>query len=236
MADNATAHAAVDYEREVANTIPMHAVLLEQAVDVALAAVPTPRRWLDTGCGPGRLAALALRRAPEVTFFLADPSEAMLALARAHNPALPVERFLALPSQALPDFEPFDVITAVQCHHYDPDPAGREEAVRRCRALLRPGGALVVFENVHAETEEGHALQRRRWAAWMRGRGRDEAAIEAQLGREGTKFFPIRPSDHLALFARAGFAPVELVWRAYGQAGFVAIAPSGRVAAGGADG
>jgi tRNA (cmo5U34)-methyltransferase len=225
MVDNASAHASADYEREVVSTIPFHAILLEQAVDVALAAVPAPRRWLDSGCGPGRLAGIALARAPGATFCLADPSAGMLALARAHNPTLAADRFFLAASHELPEVEPFDVITAVQCHHYYPDSSGREEAVRRCRALLRPGGALVVFENVRSETEEGHALQRRRWAAWQRGRGREEAVVDAQLAREGTRFFPIRPSDHQALLARAGFAPVELVWRAYGQAGFLAMVP-----------
>jgi tRNA (cmo5U34)-methyltransferase len=225
MADNASAHAAADYEREVKNTIPFHAALLEQAVDVALAAVSAPRRWLDTGCGPGRLAGIALGRAPAATLCLADPSEAMLALARAHNPTLPPESFLHAASHDLPAVEPFDVITAVQCHHYYADPSDRVAAVRRCRALLRPGGALVVFENVRAETEAGHALQRRRWAAWQRGQGREVAVVEAQLAREGTSFFPIRPSDHQALLSQAGFAPIELVWRAYGQAGFLAMVP-----------
>src|SRR5690348_7405863 len=106
MGDNTTAHASADYEREVANTIPFHAVLLEQAVDVALAAVPAPHRWLDTGCGPGRLTGLARQRAPEASFFLADPSEAMLTLARAHNPALSADRFLPVPSHELPEVEP----------------------------------------------------------------------------------------------------------------------------------
>ena len=132
-----------------------------------------------------------------------------------------------MPSHALPDLEPFDVITAVQCHHYYPDPDGRVEAIRRCRALLRPGGALVVFENVRAETDAGPRTSE----SWKVGsvaaksRGRDDAAVEAQLAREGTKLFPIRPSEHLTLLARAGFEPVEMVWRAYAQAGFLAVLP-----------
>jgi hypothetical protein len=48
--------------------------------------------------------------------------------------------------------------------------------------------------------------------------------VQAQLAREGTRFFPVRPSEHLTLLSRVGFAPVELVWRAYGQAGFLAVA------------
>jgi hypothetical protein len=59
MADNSTPHAARDYEADVRRTIPLHAELLRQAIDVAFAAVPNPARWLDTGCGPGRLVEIA---------------------------------------------------------------------------------------------------------------------------------------------------------------------------------
>lgn len=225
MGDNTTAHAAADYEREVQNIIPFHADLLEEVIAAALAAVPAPRRWLDTGCGPGRLVEIARARAPEASFFLADPSGAMLALARARHADLPADRFLAAPSHALPGGEPFDVITAVLCHHYYAAESDRLAALRRCRAALRPGGVLVTVENVRAETEAGHALQRRRWEAWQRGRGRSEAAIAAHLAREGTQFFPLRASALGAAIEAAGFAPVEMIWRTYAQAGFLALAP-----------
>lgn len=226
MSDNSTAHSASDYEREVRVTVPHHAMILDQAIETAFALIPNPTRWLDTGCGPGRLASLARKLDPETRFVLADPSPAMLDLARQHNPGLPAEAFVDAGSDALPELAPFEVITAVQCHHYYAEPEGRERALRRCRALLAPGGALVIFENVRAETELGHALQRRRWAAWQRAQGRDQATVEMQVGREGTKFFPIKVSEHLALLARLDFAAVELIYRAYGQAGFLAIAPS----------
>lgn len=216
--DNATAHKAADYEAEVQKTIPFHDEILRTAVDVVLA-VGAPKRWLDTGCGPGKLVELARARAAGTELWLADPSEAMLAIARARHGDLPAERFVGKASQELPDVGPFDAITAVQCHHYG-DADARFRAVTRCRELLAPGGVLVVFENVRAETDEGHALQRKRWADFQRRAGRDEATIEKQLAREGKSFFPIRVSEHLALFSRAGFARVELVWRAYGQAGF----------------
>jgi len=224
MADNATAHHSSVYEDEVRHTIPFHAELLQQAAGVAVAAVAEPARWLDTGCGPGRLVGIARALAPRAAFYLADPAASMLALARTHNPDLPEDRFIQAPSEDLPDLAPFDVITAVQCHHYH-DVAGRERAVRRCRALLAPGGALVVFENVRAASALGHEVQRRRWAAWMREQGRDEAAVVAHQAREGTKFFPLPVSEHVALLERAGFGPVEVIWRAYGQAGLLALVP-----------
>ncbi len=224
--DNSSAHTAAEYEVEVQKTIPFHAEMLALALELGFAARPSAKRWLDTGAGPGALGARVLERARrrvsevEIELTIADPSEAMLEIARAR---LPSARALRCTSQELPDdLPPFDVITAVQCHHYG-DMEARLLAVTRCRDLLVSGGALVVFENVRAESDAGHALQRARWAAWQRAQGRDEATVEKLLAREGTQFFPIRVSQHLGLFAHLGFTTVELVFRAYGQAGFVAI-------------
>ncbi len=216
VTDNATAHKAADYEAEVGRTIPFNAEILRTAIDVALAVVPAPKTWLDTGCGPGTLVELAKARAPKCEFWLADPSDAMLAIARARHAGA---HFFGVTTQDLPDAGPFDVITAIQCHHYG-DVDARMRALARCRELLAPGGVFVTFENVRAESDEGQAVQRKRWADFMRAAGRDEATVEKALAREGTAFFPIRVSEHLALFARAGFSRVEIVWRAYGQAGF----------------
>lgn len=218
--DNASAHKAAEYEVEVRKTIPFHAEMLALAVEVGFAVRPAAKRWLDTGAGPGALGARVIERAPAIELTIADPSEAMLEIARAR---LPKARVLQCTSQELPaDLAPLDVITAVQCHHYG-DMEARMLAVSRCHELLAEGGALVVFENVRAESDAGHALQRARWAAWQRAQGRDDATVEKHLAREGAQFFPIRVSQHLGLFAHLGFATVELVFRAYGQAGFLAV-------------
>ena len=179
-----------------------------------------PGTWLDTGSGPGELVMKASKVSPNTRFLVADPSNAMLDVARARL-ALPQDRFSQVGSADLPDLGPLDVVTAVQCHHYG-DMAARERAVTRCRELLAPGGVLVVFENVRAETDEGHRAQRARWATWLLAHGRDAATVELQLAREGTAFFPVRVSEHQALLRKVGFDVVELVWRAYGQAGFLA--------------
>lgn len=210
--DNTTAHKASDYAREVARTIPFHSEILAQAIDVGLVVRPDAKRWLDTGCGPGTLAEMLKERAPQLEIVIADPSEAMLALANHPKKILST-------SQDLPDIGPFDVITAVQCHHY----GGREAAAKRCFELLGKGGVYVTFENVRAETDEGHAIQRARWAAWQRVQGRDAATVEKHLAREGTQFFPIRPSEHLELLRMTGFRTIELFFRAYGQAGLYAV-------------
>src|SRR5579864_1430186 len=115
--DNTTPHAAADYEREITRTVPFHAEILAQAIEATLVARPSPGRWLDTGCGPGKLAELARARCG-AKFTLADPSREMLDIARAKHGDMPAERFLHVASHELPDVAPFDAITAVQCHHY----------------------------------------------------------------------------------------------------------------------
>jgi tRNA (cmo5U34)-methyltransferase len=218
VSDNTTAHKADEYEAEVHKTIPFHDEILKTAIDVVLASKPELKRWLDTGCGPGKLVEIAKARAPNVEYVLADPSAAMIAIAKARHAGL--EGFTCA-SADLPEMKPFDAITAVLCHHYL-DAEGRARSVERCRDRLAPGGVLVVFENVRAESDFGHAVQRKRWGDYQRSQGRDDAGVAQQQAREGTAFFPIRVSEHLALFARLGFENVEIVWRAYGQAGFSA--------------
>jgi tRNA (cmo5U34)-methyltransferase len=220
--DNTTSHRAVDYEAEVVRTIPFHGEILDQAIDAALSVQARPARWVDTGCGPGRLVEKA-RAVCAAEFSLADPSPAMLAIARARHPDIPAARCYEARSDGLPDAGPFDVITAIQCHHYYDDEAGRARALARCFALLAPGGVFVTFENVRAATPEGEAIARTRWRAWLLRQGRSEQAAEAQLAREGTHFFPIRVDRHELLLRSAGFATIELIWRAYGQAGFLCV-------------
>ena len=218
---------AEDYESEVRLTIPLHAELLTLAINAVLAAAPSASPWLDTGCGPGRLAQLARARAPSAALFLADPSPAMLALARARHADLPPERFMPCASDALPEgAPPFAAITALQCHHYYPDAAGRARALARCFARLAPGGLLFTSENVRADSERGQAQQRARWAAWLAAQGRAPGEVAAQLAREGTAFFPLRVGELAALLRGAGFEDVELVWRSHGQAAFVAFRPA----------
>lgn len=222
MSDNTTAYAAKDYEYEVRRTIPFHSVILDLAIEVARTIQPNPKRWLDTGCGPGRLVERARAKCINTDFILADPSDGMLNIAREVHHDLNESNFIAASSQSLPELEPFDVITAIQCHHYG-DHTARKQALIRCRDLLTRKGVLIVFENVYAKTEQGHEWQRARWVQWQEQAGREHAKIEEALIREGTKFFPIRVSEHFALFETIGFKPVELIWRAYGQAGFLAV-------------
>ncbi|MBN1961866.1 MAG: DJ-1/PfpI family protein [Deltaproteobacteria bacterium] len=180
--DNDSAHAAKSYEQEIIRTIPFHAELYNQAIDLVKAIKPTPRRWLDTGCGPGIFVEQTMQTFAATEYVLADPSVAMLNLARERFTAHANISFVNAGSCDLPRLESFDVITAILCHHYG-SIDDRKKCLNRCRELIGLGGILLVFENVRAETDNGNKIQRQRWGAWQRDHGRAPAAVEKTLNQ-----------------------------------------------------
>jgi tRNA (cmo5U34)-methyltransferase len=222
--DNTTPHRAEEYDAKVRQTIPEYDAIHRDAIDLVRTVRPDVSLWLDTGCGTGHLAELAVPAFPKCSFLLADPSEAMLALARKklarHWDRV---RFLdpADTSAVSMDRAP-DVITAIQSHHYL-DRQGRQRATAHCYDLLGPGGLYVTFENTSPETGEGIRLGLERWKRFLVDSGRSVAEAESHAKRFGTEYFPIMVEEHLALLRGAGFRVVELFRFSYMQAGFYAI-------------
>ena len=73
--------------------------------------------WLDTGCGTGTLARRVMEERSDVKFTLCDPSEKMLTEAKGKLADSDI-RFFNISSQQLTFESEFDVVTAVQSHHY----------------------------------------------------------------------------------------------------------------------
>ena len=110
---------------------------------IAALALRPGERVVDVGSGPGLLAAeLAEVVGPEGAVHGVDPSESMLALARARE--VRGAEFHAAGALALPfDNDSFDAAVATQVYEYVDDmPAALAEAHR----VLRPGGRLLVLD------------------------------------------------------------------------------------------
>ena len=84
----------------------------------------------------------------------------------------------------------FDVVTAVQCHHYL-HPEERRAAVTKCYNALRNGGVFVAFENIKMTTDESEKIALQRWAKYQADHGLSEVEIGEHLGRRGVNMFPI---------------------------------------------
>ncbi len=116
--------------------MPEPRIVLDEQLDYLAGTLPAaPARLLDAGCGRGHLAAALQHRGYDVTAIDSD-AESVVAAQAGGVPALHAD---------ITDYadDPFDaVIFSLSLHHVDPVDA----AIARARALLRPGGLLVLDE------------------------------------------------------------------------------------------
>ena len=220
MTDNKSAFAVNRYDENVRKVIPFYDEIYEQIFSVIQAHCGSkPLAVLDTGCGTGTLALRALSENDSIRFTLADPSTQMLEQARAKLGDKVT--YVNCGSHELEFKDKFDVVTAIQSHHYY-DRDGREQAVKHCFDALKEGGVFVTFENIRMSTEASDAIGLKRWENFL-SKSFDEDEVKRHIDRRGVEVFPIAIEEHLELLKKCGFASVNILWQSYLQAGFWAV-------------
>jgi ubiquinone/menaquinone biosynthesis C-methylase UbiE len=114
---------------------------------------------LDLGCGTGNLASRLAARGQRVTGV--DLSPEMLDIARQKTPSGATLRWVQAGAVELVDCFPpasFDTIASVLMFS-ELSAAERAESLRQCHRLLRPGGQLLIADEVRAPTLARRALQ-----------------------------------------------------------------------------
>lgn len=212
-ADNASSHNASEYDRNIRLTIPHYDDIQNEILDFVKVQCPHPAAWLDTGCGTGSFVRKAHGRFPKTVFCVADPSDGMIRVAA---DTLRECRYSVLGGCGTGDLPAvtnrrFDVITAIQCHHYL-SREGRREAVRACYSLLNDRGFLIMSENIRPFSEEGITRSLASWGAFQRNAGRSEGDVRNHLARFDQEYFPVTVTEHLQNFRDAGFTVAEILW------------------------
>ncbi len=223
--DNKTPHKSSEYDIKVKKTIPFYECFHQQTVDLIKTVNPSVKKWLDTGCGTGLFIKRALPLFKDCTFILVDPSDEMLTIARKRlNGYKNIEYIDPVRTEniKLEGKKEFDVITAIQVHHYL-NRKDRIRATRNCYKLLKDDGIYVTFENIKSENDEMIYFQLERWMNFQLIEGRSEEEVSEHKKRFNLKYFPIKVSEHLKLLNSTGFRIVEIFWLSYLQAGFFCI-------------
>lgn len=222
MPDNKSTFAVNQYDENVRKVIPLYDEIYEQIFSVIKEYYSgKPLAVLDTSCGTGHFGEMALKRLNLSELVLCDPSEKMLADTREKLKNQACE-FRCVGSEKL-DFENrFDVVTAIQSHHYF-DRATRETAVKNCFKALKPGGIFICFENTAPFSERGKDLLLKRVEVFGLAAGRTPEEVKSHSARYNREYFPITVKEHLELLEKTGFSVTELVWHSYMQSGFYAI-------------
>ena len=218
MNDNRSAYNSDIYDEHIVNVLPYYKEYHDQVIDLVRTMGIENPVWLDTGCGTGTLAQKALKVMPKIQFVLCDPSENMLDLAKDKLEGKSIG-YHNIPSDRLGFDSEFDVVTAIQSHHYF-DENNREIAVRNCYRALKKSGIFITFENIRMSTDESDRIALKRWVAFLKEHGNSEEDVKIHLVRRGTQVFPITIEKHLQLLKKCGFSSVDLLWSSYLQAGF----------------
>ena len=220
--DNKSAFCAEIYDNKIRKVIPFYDVIYDQITDLIRTYFGDRSiSLLDTGCGTGRMGLQASETLNLSELVLCDPSEKMLEGAREKLAGKNAE-FCMCGSEELEFENRFDVVTAIQCHHYF-DRSQRETAVKNCFRALKQGGMFICFENTAPFTETGKNIVLKRIENFGLNAGRTPEEAAHHTARYNTEYFPVTVSDHLELLRKTGFAVSEIFWLSYLQSGYYAI-------------
>ena len=221
MKDNKSAYNSSVYDENLVSTLPYYREYHNQIIDLVKAMGTKDINWLDTGCGTGTLASRVLDSRDDVKFTLCDPSEQMLEIAQNKLCGSDIRVFNIALQMMTFDSE-FDVVTAVQSHHYL-KPDERKTAVENCFRALKDNGVFITFENIRMTTEDSDKIALKRWENFLSDHLKDPDIVKMYIDRRGVEVFPITIEEHIKLLREAGFKSVDVLWTSYLQAGFWAI-------------
>ena len=220
--DNTSSNRASEYDAGVRVVLPYYDSINDEIIHFVRAYDPAPRAWLDTGCGTGFLATKILESFAPLRLVLADPSEEMLRIATEKTASRDVE-YRSCDTSSLPFGDgSFDVVTAVQSHHYM-DADGRARATRRCFDMLRDGGLFITTENTRPPDAETTGITREYWKQHQIRSGKTPEQAENHMNRFDSEYFPITAGQHLKLYADVGFRIRDVFWKSYMQVGFYCV-------------
>ncbi len=219
--DNTTPFAVTDYDNQINNTIPFYSEFYNQTFDVIEQCKFNKIDWLDLGCGTGTLEKLALQKFSDAHFVVVDPSEKMLEKAKEklNNNLI---QYICCDSSSIDFSQCFNVVTAIQSHHYMHEEE-RRKATENVFRSLKNGGIYISFENVIPEDEDVKEMELLRRGRYQQCHGKTEAEAKAHNARCGTNYFPLTVPAHIELLRNTGFSRVHVFWYSFMQMGIYAI-------------
>lgn len=215
--DNATPLSASEFDKKVNDIIPFYSEFYNQVLDVIEQCQFRGKiDWLDMGCGTGTLQELAFQRLAgiDLNFVLVDIAEKMIEQAKEKLKDRPIEQYICASSDSIDFKNRFDIVTAVQTHHYLHEDERRRATEAAFRAL-KDNGIYIVYENVIPEDENVNKFELLRWGRYQQRRGRTKEEARAHNARCGVYTFPITVAQQIQLQKEAGFKTVQVFWYSY---------------------
>ena len=185
----------------------------------------------DLGCSTGTLLRHLVRAVPEnlkIRFIGLDNSEAMLKKARAKLRGH-LKRCELVAADLESDFQLADASVVIMNYTLQFIPPKRRAAMlKKIYQGLRPGGGLILIEKVRGESDGLNDLFVERHHAYKRSRGYSKLEIAKKREALEQVLIPLKPGRNLDLLAGAGFRQVDVFFKWFNFAGFLAVKPGKR--------
>lgn len=218
MSDNKFAFDSSEYDRKIKQTLPYYDEFYKQVIELVKTYKNSTIKWLDVGCGTGKMGSIALENIELEKFVFSDPSDEMIRIAKERFQRSNTE-FSVCNIQNLEYINKFDVITAIQVNHYL-RVEERKIALQKCYKALKENGLLISFENFAPFTNIGKMVYLEKWKRYQIEQGKSVEESTRHIERYGKDYFPITLEEHLTLMRNSGFRAVEILWLSNMQVGF----------------
>lgn len=220
MQQNSTPFDVTEYDKQIKRTLPFYEEMIQQVVDIVSLLDLQPLKWLDVGCGTGKMARTVLDYFNIQKMVCLDVDKEMLERAERFCNAGKVE-FLQCDVKELLYQEMFNIVTAVQVNHYFKKEE-RIAAIKNCYDALEENGVYISFENFAPDSEEGTKLYLERWKQFQIVNGKTEQEANSHIKRFGKNYFPMSIAESIRLLKDCDFRMVEILWVSYMQVGILA--------------
>lgn len=218
MNDNKSAFNSNDYDRKIKQTLPYYDEFYKQVIELVKIFYHDTIRWLDIGCGTGKMGSVAFENVELKEFIFCDSSDEMIKIVKkrfsSHN-----TKFSVCDVQNLAYINVFDVITAIQVNHYL-QVNERKIALKKCYKALKDNGLYISFENFAPLTDLGKSIYLEKWKRYQIKQGNSLEECEKHIERYEKDYFPIPLSENIELMRNCGFKVVEILWLSNMQVGF----------------
>lgn len=221
MNDNKSAFSSSDYDKEIIQTLPYYEQFYEQVIELVQAFNHNAVRWLDIGCGTGKMGSAAFENVDLEKFVFCDSSEEMIRIAKERFRDYNAE-FSVCDVQKLTYIDEFDIITTIQVNHYLRIDE-RKIALHRCYEALKNNGLFISFENFAPFTDLGKSVYLEKWKRYQMKQGKSLEECQKHINRYGKDYFPISLSENVELMQNCGFKAVEILWLSNMQVGLWGI-------------
>jgi tRNA (cmo5U34)-methyltransferase len=216
--------AAPTYDRSRRALIPDHNELYGAAITALRLPEDQPVRILDLGAGTGSFAVEVVNAHPQAEVELTDISQPMLQKAREKFAGDSRFTFREL-DMVTGDFgQGWDRIISSFAIHHLPH-AEKRTVFRKAFEALCHGGLFVNVDQVQACSQAVQDIHVRLWKKDALAAGAMQQDLEDGLARMKAMDINADLDDQLLWLERAGFNPVEVVYRNYFWAVFVAQKP-----------